>query len=371
MTEGIIHKSFRYRLYPTKCQADTLTHTLDLCRELYNASLQERRDAWRLNRVSVGFYSQDKQLTEIKREREDVAAVHWSALSDTLHRVDKAFKRFFERVKKGQTPGYPRFKPASRYDSFTLRQIGNALNCSKLRISKVGEVKIKLHRPLEGTIKQLHVKRECGKWYAIFAVECEPKPLPECTATVGIDVGLAAFATLSDGTEIENPRWYREAKAKFRRAARKVARRKKGSRRRRKAIELLRAAHTHIREQRADFHHKISRWLVNNHGLIAVEDLNVKGLAAGRLAKSVNDAGWSSFIYKLLYKAESAGRAVMKVDCRGTSQTCVCGAEVRKTLSQRWHSCESCGLSLPRDHVSAQVILQRAVRCQASTCTVA
>jgi putative transposase len=139
-----------------------------------------------------------------------------------------------------------------------------------------------------------------------------------------------------------------------------VARRKKGSSRRRKAVLLLQRANVHVRNQRADFQHKLSRRLVNEYGLIAVEDLNVKGLAGGMLAKSVHDAGWSMFIAMLSYKAESAGRVLVKVDPRGTSQTCLCGQRVAKTLADRWHDCPACGLSASRDHVSAQVLLQRA-----------
>jgi len=363
-------KAFKFRLYPTKSQAETLECQLALCAELYNAALQERRDAWKLNRVSVSFYDQSKQLPEIKKLRPDLAGVNSNAVEDVLKRVDKAFKAFFRRVKRGEQPGYPRFKSFRRYDSLTFRQIGHALTERHLRISKVGQVRIKLHRPVEGEIKELHIKREAGRWFAVFVCECEPKTLPACDARVGVDVGLSAFATLDDGTEIENPRHYRAAQKRFRRAQRRVARRKKGSNRRRKAVQLLQRAHAHVRNQRADFHHNLSRWLVNNHGLIAVEDLNIKGLARTMLAKSVTDAAWGQFLNFIAYKAESAGRVLVRVNPNGTSQTCTCGAEVRKTLSDRWHDCQSCGLSLPRDHVSALVILSRAVRLQASSVSV-
>lgn len=185
------------------------------------------------------------------------------------------------------------------------------------------------------------MKREAGKWYACFSVEREPKSLPANPESIGVDVGLLAFATLSDGTEIENPRYYREARAKLRRAQRKVARRKKGSRRRRKAVLLLQKAHAHVRNQRADFHHKVSRRLVDNYGLIAVEDLNVQGLAAGMLAKSVRDAGWGIFLEKVAYKAAEAGRQFLRVNPSGTSQTCTCGAHTPKDLGQRGMSVRS------------------------------
>jgi len=191
-----------------------------------------------------------------------------------------------------------------------------------------------------------------------LSVEREAKPLPANSESVGVDVGLSAFATLSDGTEVDNPRYYREAQKQLRTAQRKVARRKKGSHRRRKAVQLLQRAHAHIRNQRADFQHKISRWLVNEYGLIAVEDLNVKGLASGMLAKSVSDAGWGMFLEKIAYKAANAGRRFFRVNPNGTTQLCSnCGSHCPKDLSQRVHSC-SCGLELGRDHNAALNILK-------------
>jgi putative transposase len=366
-----MRKSFKYRLYPTNAQAAQLETQLGLCRELYNAALQERRDAFSINRVAIGFSQQSAQLPEIKAERPEFEGVYSQVLQEVLHRVDKNFKAFFRRVAGGAKPGFPRFRPASRYDSLTYPQLGFAVEARHLKLSKVGRVKIKLHRPVEGLIKTVTVKREAGKWYACLSVECEAAALPARPEAVGVDVGLAAFATLSDGTKIENPRKARKAQARLRRSQRKVARRKRGGSNRKKAVRELQAAHAHVRNQRADFHHKVSRWLVNNFGLIAVEDLNVKGLAKGCLAKSVNDAGWSSFISKLAYKAESAGRVLLKVDPRGTSQRCICGAAVPKRLSQRWHECQACGLSAARDHVSAQEILRRGLRLLGETWPVA
>jgi putative transposase len=239
-----------------------------------------------------------------------------------------------------------------------------------LRVSKIGKVKIKLHRPIEGKIKTLTIKREAGRWYACVSVECEAIPLPASIESVGVDVGLLAFATLSDGTEIENPRFYKEAQAKLRRAERRVARRKKGSHRRRKAVRLLARVHQHVRQQRADFHHKESRKIVNRFGLIVVEDLNIKGLAGGMLAKSVNDVGWGMFLEKIAYKAENAGRQFFRVKPNGTSQTCSgCGSHVPKTLSQRVHRC-SCGLELGRDHNAAINILGLGLNLKDVTCSI-
>jgi putative transposase len=282
-------------------------------------------------------------------------------------KVDNAVSAFFGRVGRGERAGFPRFRAAHRFDSLTYPQLGFAIEGRHLHVSKIGVIKIKRHRPIDGTIKTLTLKREAGQWFACVSVEVEPAPLPASVECVGVDVGLTHFATLSDGTAIANPRYSRRAEAKMRRAQRRIARRRRGSAGRREAVRLFQSAHAHVCHQRADVQHQLARQLVDRYGLIAVEDLNVKGLAAGMLAKAVHDAGWSSFIAKLAYKAESAGRILVKVDPRGTSQHCTCGAHVPKTLSQRWHQCVECGLSAARDHVAAQLILWRGLRRQSET----
>lgn len=366
----MIRKTYKYRLYPTKRQIEVIEGQLAEACRLYNAALQERRDAWRIERKSIGLYDQTYQLKEI-RAAGDVGIPNYNVARDVLCRVDRAFKAFFRRLKGRQgKAGYPRFRPERRYASITFEKYADGcklISERKLRLQGVGEVKIKLHRPIDGTIKTLSIKREAGRWYAAFSVECEPDPLPTSDARVGIDVGLTAFATFDDGTEIENPCWCRVAQVKLRRVERKVARRKKGSNRRRKAVTLLQKVHAHVRSQRADFHHKVSRWLVDHHGLIAVEDLNVRGLAKGILAKSVHDAGWAQFLNFIAYKAESAGRVFVKGNPRGTSQRCPCGASVPKDLKQRRHKCEACGLDVGRDHAAAMEILRLGLSLQAVT----
>jgi putative transposase len=292
-------------------------------------------------------------------------------LQDVLHRVDRAFGGFFARVRRGDRPGFPRFRSAHRFDSLTYPQLGFAVVGRHLHLSKIGAIKIKRHRPIDGTIKTLTIKRDADKWFACFSVDVAPAPLPASADHIGVDVGLTTFATLSDGTDIANPRHARRAEAQMRRAQRRIARRRRGSAGRREAVRLFQLAHAHVRHQRADAHHKHARTLVDRYGLISVENLNLKGLASGLLAKSVHDAGWSSFIAKLAYKAESAGRILQKVDPRGTSQHCLCGAHVPKTLSQRWHQCSACGLSAARDQVSAQLIDRLGLSLQDPTWAVA
>jgi putative transposase len=356
-----MRKTFRYRLYPTKVQAEALTRQLREACTLYNAALQERRDAWKLAGKSISYYDQAKQLKEIRAEGL-TALANFSCCQDVLRRLDKTFKAFFRRVKNGEKAGYPRFKPLTRFDSITFPSYGDGirlLESGKLRVQGIGCLKVKLHRPVEGKIKTVSLEHESGKWYVAFSVEVATQPFEPSSLAVGIDVGLESFAVLSDVTVIANPRHYRRAQAALRRAQRKVARRKMGGSGRKKAVSSLQAAHAHVRNQRLDFQHKLAIQLVSRFGLIAVEKLNFKGLASGMLAKSVHDAGWSGFFQMLAYKAESAGRLLVSVDPRGTSQRCCgCGREVRKELKDRWHDCPSCGLSVSRDLNSAKEILR-------------
>ena len=354
-----MRKTYKYRLYPTAAQTTALAEQLGEACRLYNAALQERRDAYRYSGTSLTYYDQANQLKAIRADGACELA-NFSACQDVLRRVDQTFKAFFHRVTNGQKAGYPRFKSRRRFDSYTFPSYGDGCRVTgaRLYLQGVGHLKIKLHRPVSGSIKTVTVKREAGKWYVCLSVEHAAQALPETDTAVGLDMGLLSFATLSDGTTIDNPRCYRKAQAKLRRAQRRVARRKRGSHNRGKAVVLLQKAHAHVQNQRIDFHHKTARSLINTYGVIAVEALNIKGLASGMLAKSINDAGWSAFITKLGYKAAEAGRQVVQVNPHGTSQACLCGAPVPKTLSQRWHQCEQCGLSAARDHVSAQLILR-------------
>ncbi len=372
-------KAFKYRLYPTRQQEQALLWTLARCRELYNAALQERRDAYRMAGVSIRCYDQINQLPAIKQERPEYADIHSQVLQDVLRRGDKAMQGFFRRIKAGQKPGYPRFQGRNRYDSFTYPQAGFALAGERLTLSKIGDVKIRLHRPMMGTVKTCTIKRDADQWYACFSCEVEENALPPCEEAVGIDLGLLHFATLSTGETIENPRHYRKGLKKLALAQQKLSRCKRGSHRRAKARMGVARAHRKIRNQRRDFLHKAARSLVKRYGLIVMEDLKILNMSAapepkpdpeqdgaylpnGASAKaglnqSILDAGWGQFQTLCVAKAASAGRTVRFVDPHFTSQRCSqCGAIVKKGLSERWHSC-SCGCELDRDHNAAINIL--------------
>lgn len=360
-------KAFKYRLYPTQPQLRDLDRTLMLCRSLYNAALQERREAYRKAGKTVGFYEQKRYLPEIRTELPEYKGVHSQVLQNVIERIDLAFQGFFRRVKAGQKAGYPRFKGRERYDSFTFPQAGTTgvklqEGGKRVLLYGIGSVKCKLHRPLEGRLKTATVKREGEHWYIVFTCEVEPRPLPPNDQAIGIDLGTNPhFLITSDGEMVEAPRYFQRAQAKLATAQRSLARKKRGSNRRKQAGRRVAKLHRKIANQRKDFHHKLARRLVNRYGTIVHEDLNILGLARSRTAKGVLDAGWAQFLAILAYKAEEAGRRVVGVDPKHTSQDCpVCGHREKKPLWVREFTCPACRASLHRDVAAAINILARA-----------
>lgn len=356
-------KTFVYKLRPTPAQAVRLTETVETCRHLYNHALSERKAAYQERGESIGFARQCARLPALKRDSPSLSCVHAQVLQDVLRRVDRAFQAFFRRVKAGKKPGYPRYKGKGWYDSFTYPQWGNGvkLDSGRLILSKIGAIRLHNDRPLDGTPKTCTIVRKADGWYASIACAVAPSLLPPTGKAVGIDVGLESFATLSDGTQIANPRYYRAAERKLKQAQRRLSRRVKGSNRRRKARELLAKAHLNVNRARQDFAHKTARALVNEYDHIAVEKLNIRGMIRNHpLAKSIADAGWGRFLRILIAKAASAGRVVVEVNPAGTSQVCAqCGESVLKRLAVRWHSCPYCGCELHRDHNAALNILKK------------
>jgi len=360
-------RTYQFRLYPTTPQATTLTQWLTTCRMLYNNCLAERKDAWHTHHQSVSYYEQATQLQVAKQTNPFLKAVHSQVLQDTLRRLDKTFKHFFRRSKKGENAGYPRFKGKYRYDSFTYPQSGFALEKKKLRLSKIGSITIKLHRPIpsEGVIKTCTIKRDVDHWYACFSLEL-PDPAPgsqqrEIQNAIGVDVGLKSLLTLNNGETIDNPRWFRNSEKKVAKEQRRQARKQKGSNNRHKQNRKVAQLHRKIRHQRKDFHHKLSRKLVDSYDLIVYENLTITNLVKNpHLAKSISDAGWGQLMCFTEYKAEEAGTVVEYVSAYNITQLCSrCGKLVLKTLATRIHSCPYCGLDVTRDHNSAITILSR------------
>jgi len=369
-------RTYKYRLYPTTQQQTTLTQWLTTCRLLYNTALAARKEAWHTHQQSVSYYEQANHLKAAKKTNHFLKAVHSQVLQDVLRRLDKTFSNFFRRLKKGKKAGYPRFKGKYRYDSFTYPQSGFALDYhkKKLRLSKIGGINIKLHRPIpaEGVIKTCTITRDVDHWYACFTVEL-PDSEPESQQraiqkAIGVDVGLKSLLTLNTGDTIDNPRWLRNSEKQVAKEQRRQARKQKGSNNRYKQNRKVAREHRKIRNQRKDFHHKLSRKLVDSYDLIVYEKLTITNMVKNHnVAKSISDAGWGQLIWFTEYKAEEAGTLVEYVSAYNTTQLCSrCGKLVPKTLATRIHSCPYCGLDVARDHNSAITILRRSTHYVAS-----
>lgn len=355
-------KTLKYRLFPTKKQARILQQQLDECRWLYNHFLEERREAWEKEKKGIGYFQQSESLPQLKKERPSLNKVYSQVLQNVADRVDKAFQGFFRRVKKGEKPGYPRFKGYNRYDSFTYKQAGFGWKIEKgfLKLSKIGSIKIKLHRPIFGTIKTCTIQRYAGKWYACISVECRPQPLPKSKRACGVDMGIESFATLSNEDKIENPKFFKHEEKQLTKAQRKLSKQTKGTPAYKKAKKVVARIHERISNKRRNFIHQASRAIINKFGIICLEKLNTKDMMQNHyLAKSIADVAWNQFFQALLYKAEEAGREVILVNPRNTSQVCSqCGALVEKKLSNRWHKCPVCGIHLHRDINASRNILR-------------
>jgi putative transposase len=355
-----MRKAYKYRIYLTNGQRRILNQQLEECRWVYNQMLAARCDAFSEG-VLLSWYETKAMLPSWKETRPSLKLVYSQVLQNVTQRVDLAFQAFFRRVKEGaDDPGYPRFKGFGRYDSITYPQYGNGVEIrgNDLVISKIGRVQVVWHRPIQGQIKTVTLRRfRTGKWYASFSVEVEPAQLPSSAENVGVDVGLASFATLSNGEQIDNPRFYRRDQADLKRVqklkdAAKNAQKWDENRHRKKALVHI---HERIANRRSDFAHNRSRELVDRYQTIVFEDLEPQqmGVRKGRgMRKSIMDVAWSQFIRMTVSKAEEAGRTVLLVNPRNTSKRCsnpTCGKLVEKDLSVRVHECPHCGLVLDRD----------------------
>lgn len=356
-------KTYKYRLYPTKKQTQKLEWTLDKCRILYNSCLLDRRNHYEQTGKGLSRIDQQVILKNDKDKFEFLNDIHSQVLQDVLFRVDRAFQAFFRRVRSGGKAGYPRFRGEGRWDSITYPQKPAFQTTEQgLKLSKIGTVKIKLHRQIQGTVKTCTIKRECDKWYACFSVEYGTIPRDIPKKAIGIDVGIKSFAVLSDGSTIDNPRHLIKSEKQLKSKQQQLSNKVKGSSNRNKARQRVAKLHAKVRNQRSDFHHKVSRKIIDTCGFIAVEDLNIKGMVKNhRLAKHISDAGWGQFLTYLQYKAEEAGIQFEKVAPHYTSIICsVCGEQVSKTLADRIHFCPHCNTILDRDHNAAINILNRA-----------
>ncbi len=332
-----MRKTFQYRLYPTRQQLKKLEATLEECRWLYNETLAYRKDAWEQRQHYVSWYDSKKRIPILKQERPTLSSVHSQVLQNVTERVELAFQAFFRRCKAGKEPGYPRFKGYGRYDSFTFPQSGFTLtHDNRVCLSKIGSIKMVYHRPIKGQIKTCTVQRSStGKWYVSFSCEAD------------------------DGTEIENPRFFRKEEKALAKVQRKHSKLAKGTPERRKHRKVVARVHERITWRRENFTHQESRTIVNSYGVICVEDLQVNRMTHNHcLAKSIADASWAAFFAQLDAKAEEAGRQFVKVNPAYTSQTCSrCGHRQKISLDVRVFNCPCCSSHLDRDLNAALNIL--------------
>jgi len=302
-----------------------MERTLDLCRWVYNQTLALRKNAWENESKSISKYETNSILPTWKKDKPELKEVFSQVLQNVQARVDLALKAFFRRIKAGEKPGYPRFRSKGRYDSFTYPQSGFSLKPGKLHLSKIGDIKIKMYRPIEGSIKTCTIRRmPTGKWFACFSVETDvPLPPKRDGPVVGIDVGLKSFATLSNKEKIDNPRFFRSEEKELARVQRKLSKAPKGSFERKKARKVVESVHERIANRRLDFVNKVSRALVDRFGVIVFEDLNIrKMLQNHNLAKSISDVALGMRVSATQSKAAYAGSEVVLVDPKNTSQVC-------------------------------------------------
>ena len=368
-------KAFKYRIYPTPAQIKRLDQTFELCRFLYNSAHQERIAYYRKYKKSISYNKQSSYLNEIKENIPEFKTVHSQVLQSNLKRLDRAYEDFFRRLKKGEKPGFPRFKGKGRLRSTLYPQRGFSIGKSKgfkgnkkckLKLSKIGDIPMVLHRNIQGDIKNCLIKRyPSGKWYVCFTCEVSPgEKLHKSGKDIGIDLGVKKLITMSNGEQFDNPKHFKNSKDKIARYQRKLKKldwRKKEENKKRKAVKsALARQYEKVNNQKLDYYHKLINSLVKRFDKFYLEDLDILGMNSWRvLNREIQNASWYKLLHMLLYKAESAGKEVVLVDPKNTSSMCSsCGKIEKKALSTRTHRCE-CGLIMDRDINAAINIYNR------------
>jgi len=385
--------AYQYKLRPTKHQVAGLDRWLSMLCAQYNYLLADRFNWYERNRSPVNacplvchlpelrdnpdYYSQKKTLPQLKKTHPWYSEIYSQVLQDVVKRVKVTMSRFLKGDSNGKRSGRPRFKSRSSYKTFTYPQMTQGcLQGNLINLPMFGKIKVILHRPIPDgfKIKTSSVTKKADGYYLTLSLE--DKTVPEIKPSTersrrspdlnpdkitGIDVGLKEFLTTSEGETVTIPQHYRKAQKRLRVIQKRVSRRKKGGTNRLKAIQQLGKQHKKVADKRKDFHFKTANYLLSKYDVVAHEELNVKGLARTRLAKSVLDAGWSNFLSILANKAENAGLLVVPVSAHNTSQDCSkCSEKVPKKLHVRWHDCINCGCSLDRDQNAAINIQNRA-----------
>jgi len=362
----IIRKSFKYRLRPNRKQAELCSQFAGACRWIYNRGLDQRKEAWEKEHRSIGLYDQNIELVKLKADPKTawLKEVHSQVLQQALGDLHSAYQHFFRRVKNGEKPGYPRFRVRGERDSFRFPQ-GFKLSGERVYLPKIGWVRFRSSRPIEGEIKQVTVLREGDHWYVSFSceIQAEDQPFATSPSTIGIDVGLENFAVIASELgidEVSNPRFLQRDLSHLRYLSRQVSKKQKGSKSWKEAKRGLAAFHAKIRARRTDFLHKLSTQLVKSHDLIVVESLKIQSMlmnAPKSLARAISDAGWGQFLRFLHYKCEYFCKRLLEAGewFPSTKQCHRCGSKQEMALSDRRYVC-SCGVDIHRDHNSALLL---------------
>lgn len=349
-------KTFSYRLKPNQSQRILLARAAGSVRFIYNFMLAHAKKALADNQKVPKYADQSNLLPGLKKAPETswLKEPHSQILQQALKDLEKTFQHFFRRLKGKEKPGFPKFKKKGDKDSFRYPQ-GFKFAFRKIFLPKIGWIKYYDSRPLEGKIKQVTVKREADFWniHVVCEIQGEvPRTLATIENSVGIDLGLSNFAYLSNGEVIENPAFLKNDLKKLRRYQRQFSRKKKGSSNRKKFALRVTRLHMRVRNKRKDFHHKLSTQIAKNHGVVAVEDLNIKGMVRNRhLSRAISDAGWRSFLDFIKYKCDWLGKHFVKVErFFPSSKTCSsCGMQQTIPLNMRIYECSGCKLILDRD----------------------
>jgi putative transposase len=346
----MIHKAFRYRIYPTTEQKFFLERHFGCCRFVYNYFLALRSEKWKNEQVRISGFDCKKMLPDVKCQFPWLTKVNSQSLQYAVLNLESAYRRFFKRL--GQ---YPKFHKKHSRQAFAIPQ-NFVLGGGNLRLPKLqSPIRVKQHRPLGGSPKNLTIiKESSGKYYVSVVCECEPHPLPVVESSVGVDLGLKNLAVLSTGQKIGHPKWLRQSEKRLIRIQRRLSHKVKGSKNRQKARLLVARLHERIKNQRQDFLHKLSHQLINENQVVSIEGLRVRNMVRNRqLAKSISDSGWSELARQIHYKAEWSGRTVKIIDTfTPTSTPCSECGYINKdlTLSQRVWVCPECLVVHDRDH---------------------
>ena len=377
--------TYQYKLLPTSAQETVMHSWLDMLRAQYNWMLADRFDWWELNRCPVNacplhqnviqlrdnpdYYSQKKALPKLKKERPWYKQIHSQVLQEVAKQVKTTFDRYIKGDHNGKRSGKPRFKSKNRFRTFTYPQMkADCLNGTRLILPKISEIKVVLHRPIPDgfVIKTAKITHKADGWYVSLLLNDNTVPDGvvdvDLSRSVGIDMGLKDFLITSDGEYIAVPQYFRQSEKKLAKLQRQLARQKKFSNRWKKQVNRIAKLHQKIARQRKDFFSKVWDWLFSMYDVVVHEKLNIKGLARTKMAKSIADAAWGTFLDMGSWKAAKAGKMTIDVNPSGTSIECSgCGERVPKTLSDRMHECPSCGLKMCRDQNAAINVKNRGV----------